>query len=144
MPDVTERTLQKRIELDASPERVWRAITDPAELSQWFGDSAALDLRPGGDGHMTWESYGRHAMRVEVVDPPRHLVWSWVHEPEMSFDEGTVTRVEWTLSPREGGGTVLDLRETGFREETHFESNVSGWDTELEELRALVAGSGAV
>ena len=140
MMDVTEKAVEKRIELDAPPERVWRAITDPAELSRWFGDSAELDLRPGGDGHMTWEKHGRFAVRVEVVEPPGHLVWSWMHEPGAAFQEAIATRVEWTLSPREGGGTVLELRETGFREPAHYDANTTGWDQELEELRVLLAG----
>jgi len=82
-----ERTIEKVLDFEASPDRVWKAITEPEELSKWFGHETELDLRPGGDGAMTWDNHGRYAVRVEEVDPPRRLVWSWVHEPDVPFDE---------------------------------------------------------
>lgn len=135
----TERTVEKTVEFEAGVERVWKAITDPAELSQWFGDETRLDLRPGGDGAMIWKEHGSFAVRVEAVEPPTRLVWSWVHEADTPFDDAPATRVEWTLSEREGGGTTLRLRETGFRTDLHHRQNTQGWDEELAELVALLA-----
>jgi len=62
---MSERTVEKVLQLDAPVERVWRAITDPVELASWFGDEAEVDLRPGGDAAMIWEKHGRYAMRIE-------------------------------------------------------------------------------
>ena len=135
---MSERTVEKALELDAAQEKVWSAIADPAELALWFGDEAELDLRPGGDAAMTWENHGRYAMRVEEVDPPRRLVWSWVHEPGVAFEDAPATRVEWTLTPRDDGGTTLRLRETGFRTDLHHRQNTEGWDAELAELTTLL------
>ncbi len=135
---MSERTVEKVLELDVTVENVWSAITDPAELALWFGDEAELDLRPGGDAAMTWEDHGRYAMRVEDVDPPRRLVWSWVHEPGVAFEDAPATRVEWTLTPRDDGGTTLRLRETGFRTDLHHRQNTEGWDEELAELTTLL------
>ena len=134
-----ERTVERTLDLKASPERVWRAITDPAELTRWFGHEAEVDLRPGGDASMYWREHGRFAMRIEVVEAPRRLVWSWVHEPNVDFEDAPATRVEWTLTPREGGGTRLALRETGFRTDLHQQQNHQGWAEELAELEALLA-----
>ena len=136
---MSKRTIGKVLELDVTVNRVWRAITDPAELARWFGDEAEFDLRPGGDAFMTWENHGRYAMRVEEVDRPRRLVWSWVHEPGVAFEDAPATRVEWTLTPREGGGTTLRLRETGFRTDLHYRQNTEGWDAELGELVTLLS-----
>ncbi|MCV0403196.1 MAG: SRPBCC domain-containing protein [Chloroflexi bacterium] len=39
MSDATTTELpaiERTLELDASPERVWRAISDPDELARWF------------------------------------------------------------------------------------------------------------
>ena len=135
---MSERTVEKVLELDVTVENVWSAITDPAELALWFGDEAELDLRPGGDAAMTWEDHGRYAMRVEDVDPPRRLVWSWVHEPGVAFEDAPATRVEWTLTPRDDGGTTLRLRETGFKTDLHHRQNTEGWDEELAELTTLL------
>ena len=43
-PAAIERTL----ELAAPRARVWRAISDPDELSRWFPQHAAWELRPAG------------------------------------------------------------------------------------------------
>ena len=137
---MTERTIERTLEFKSSLEKVWRAITDPAELSRWFGDAAELDLRPGGYGAFLWDNHGRFAVRVEEVSAPRRIVWSWVHEPDVSFEDAPSTRVEWTLSPRDDGGTTLHLRESGFLTDHHHEENTRGWKTELAELVALLEG----
>lgn len=133
MTDAIERTL----EFDLPPERVWRALTAPDELSAWFPDDARnIDVHPGGDGWWHWEAHGSYAVRFEVVDPPRRLVWIWAREPGVSVDESPTTRVDWRLEPTNGGkGTRLHLREEGFLTPKAREQNVEGWTNELKELR---------
>ena len=135
---MTGRTVEKILHLDAAVERVWTAITDAGELSQWFGDEAEIDLRPGGDAAMTWENHGRYAMRIDEVDPPHRLVWSWVHEPDVAFGDAPFTTVEWNLTPTEDGGTTLRLTETGFLTDKHHAQNDHGWDEELGHLVTLL------
>ena len=139
MGTTTEPVVEKTVHFPASRERVWMAITDPAELAMWFGDEAELDLRVGGDAAMTWENHGRYEMRVEEVDAPRRLVWSWVGEGGVAFDDAQTTRVEWELTTREDGGTTLYLRESGFLTDLHHQQNDGGWDEELGELVQLLA-----
>jgi len=136
---MNERVIDREMEFAASPERVWAAITDPTELSRWFGDQTRLELVPGSDGAMIWDDHGSFALRVEEVDPPRRIVWSWVHEAGVAFEDAPSTRVEWTVRPRDGGGTVLHLRESGFLTEHHHQQNTDGWVEELAELEALLA-----
>jgi len=118
---------------------VWKAITDPTELAMWFGDEAELDLRVGGEGAMTWEKHGRYEMRIEELEPPRRIVWSWVGKGGVAFDDAETTRVEWELTEREHGGTTLYLRESGFLTDSGRQQNDVGWDEELGELTKLLA-----
>ncbi len=138
----SERTIERVEEFDAAIERVWKAITDPVELSQWFGDETELELVVGSEGAMVWHEHehGRFACRVEVVEAPTRIVWSWVHEPNVAFDQAPATRVEWQLRSRDDGGTTLVLRESGFRTDLHHSQNTEGWGEELAELIALLAG----
>lgn len=140
MIDAIERTL----ELDASPERVWRALTDPDELSAWFPDEARqLEVRPGGDGWWYWEAHGRYAVRFEAVEAPRRLVWVWARDPGVGVDESPSTTVEWRLEPLDDGARArLHLREDGFLDRESREQNVEGWRHELGELRSHLAESG--
>ncbi|MFQ5678786.1 MAG: SRPBCC domain-containing protein [Gemmatimonadota bacterium] len=136
MIDAIERTL----ELAATPERVWRALTDPEELARWFPDRVeGTDLAAGSEGWFWWEDHGRYAFRLEAVEPPHRLVWRWAREKETPVDGATTTQVEWTLEPRAGGGTTLRLRESGFLRPEDREDNVKGWAAELAELEALLA-----
>jgi uncharacterized protein YndB with AHSA1/START domain len=60
-------------------ERVWRAVTDPAELAHWFPCSVRGDVAPGG--RLTFEFPGGEmpAMHGDVVelDAPRRFAFTW-------------------------------------------------------------------
>lgn len=131
--------IERTLDLRATPERVWRALTDAGELGAWFGASGSLDLRPGGDGFFEWTGDGRFAARVEAVDPPRHLAWRWAREKDTPIDDGPSTLVEFRLEPAAGGGTRLHLRESGFERPEDRVANSGGWLEELGELTAFLA-----
>ena len=130
--------IERTLEFEAPLERVWKAITDPTELAQWFGDTADLELKVGGTGFMAWEEHGSFPMLVEECDPPHRLAWRWGKEAGDLVDGGSSTLVEWTLSPRDSGGTTLYLRESGFQTEDARKENVGGWKHELGELLELL------
>ncbi len=130
MIDAIQRTLQ----LEAAPERVWRALTDDKEIASWFGDSAELDPRQGAEGWFGWQGFGRAAVRIEAFEPPTRLVWRWAREADSPLDEVRSTVVEWTLIPRSDGGTTLELVESGFERVQDREDNVGGWKHELADL----------
>lgn len=143
MTDSTETTLsvERTLELTASPEGVWRALTDPEELARWFPDRVDQEgSGPGAHGSFFWENHGAYAFRVEAADRPRRLVWRWARDAETPLDAGVTTQIEWVLEPRDDGGTTLHLCESGFVRSEDQEGNSKGWDAELGELVELFAG----
>lgn len=137
--DATIPAIERTMQLTASPERVWRAITDPAELSRWFPDRAELDVRAGGDGTFFWKEHGSFAIRIEAVEEPSYFAWRWANQANQSIETAEeVTLVEWRLAPADGGGTVLTVRESGFTRPEHREGNDHGWTSELAELVELL------
>jgi uncharacterized protein YndB with AHSA1/START domain len=131
-----ERTLQ----LEAPPDKVWEAISSPKSLSRWFPDRAELDLRPGGAGSFYWKEYGTFAVRVEAVDEPVYLAWSWANQSDTPLESAPeVTLVEWRVEAGEQGGSVLTVRESGFTRPGHRSGNDEGWTSELAELVALLS-----
>jgi uncharacterized protein YndB with AHSA1/START domain len=126
-------TVLAEIFIAAPPERVFQAITDPAQMPQWWGQQGLYritewknDLRPGGK----WSSVGISAdgksFRVDgeylEVDPPRRLVHTWI----ASYSDHLKTVVYWDLEaqplhglhpsgPKKAGtGTLVRLRHEGF------------------------------
>jgi uncharacterized protein YndB with AHSA1/START domain len=112
---------------------VWRALTDPAELSEWLmpNDFRAVvghrfrfttEPRPGFDGIVQCE--------VRTVQHERRLAYTWV-------GGGIDTLVEWDLVPH-GTGTSLTLIHSGFAGvRGYLVSRIlgSGWRSRI--LRAL-------
>jgi uncharacterized protein (TIGR03086 family) len=101
---------------DSSPEKVFRAWTEPQFVRRWWGREDAplvicdIDLRPGGD----WRYVSRTAEGVELgwhgtyleVEAPHRLVSTEVFEgyPDAQ-SQNTLT-----LTPGEGDKTVLEVR----------------------------------
>ena len=138
MDATTETTVVEReLEIGASPETVWQLLTDPTEMVRWMGETAEVDLRPGGayrleivPGHTAGGAF------VEI-DPPRKLVYTW------GWESGPVpvgsTTVEYELVPRDGG-TLLRFRHSGLPGDEAAASHAHGWDHYFERLGAVAAG----
>ena len=133
-PDRIERV----IELAHPPATVWAALTTAEGLASWFGNEAAIDLRPGGSAHMTWAHGHTADMRVERVEEPTVFGFTW-HIFGLSEDDPRRTYVEFTLEPT-GAGTRLTVVESGFAQlpedayRTAYDGNTEGWASELGEL----------
>lgn len=125
--------IEKTVEFDVPPERVWQAITDPKEVAQWFPDRVEGDLKLGSRDSFVWDEHGSFEVEVMESERPSRFVWRWAGGDERTLQESS-TLVEWTLEARDGGGTFLHLRESGFDNKKNFEENTGGWDKELGEL----------
>lgn len=112
------------VEIAASPDEVFRSLTDPDELAAWWGSEEThrtrdwqVDARPGGEWSMrTTDAAGNdgtvHGEYV-VVDAPRLLEYTW----HASWDDFAATRVRFDLTPAtvDGApGTRLTVTHTGF------------------------------
>jgi uncharacterized protein YndB with AHSA1/START domain len=104
---VTEDDLMVECELEAAPEKVWRALTVPEFVAAWLlpnnlvrtecGDEFALD----GSRHGLSE---RIACTVLDAEPQRRLRMSWREADD------TATVVTFELMPNRQGGTSLRVR----------------------------------
>ncbi len=133
-PDRIERV----VEIAHPPARVWAALTTAEGLGSWFGNEAAIDLRPGGAARMRWTSGDTAEMRIERVEEPRVFGFTW-HIYGLPEGDPRRTYVEFTLEPV-GGGTRLTVVESGFAQlsedfyRTAYDGNTKGWASELGEL----------
>ena len=136
--ETTTAAIERELELSASPDRVWRALTDSDELAAWFPQRASLPTQVGAVVWVEWDGHPRLAIRIEALEPEQRLAWRWAPAADPDFD-GSANLVEWTLEAGRGGGTILRLRETGFESPDSRRGNVEGWLDELGELLDLLA-----
>jgi uncharacterized protein YndB with AHSA1/START domain len=134
-PDRIERTVEI-----AHPQRtVWDALTTPEGLAAWFGNAAAIDLRPGGAASMSWTDGPSVDMRVERVEEPAVFGYTW-QIYGLPKEDPRRTYVEFTLEPVGANATRLTVVESGFAQlpaDAHseaFDGNTKGWASELGEL----------
>jgi uncharacterized protein YndB with AHSA1/START domain len=138
-----EAGIRKRWTLRSPRDRVWAALTDPAQLAAWWSGNPTLEIATGAEGWFTWEGMGRFGCRFEAVEPPSYLCWSWVTVPDVRVADAEagaeVLRTEWVLTPTADGGTELSLFESGFAGPEGFAMNSGGWDGDiLPALRRLL------
>jgi glutathione S-transferase len=142
---------------DASPERVFRAWTDPAALREFHAPkpgftvpSVEVDLRVGGrfriemrspDGksHVACGTY------VEVR-PPERLVFTWNREPGSEACSGTGAMDETLVTielERKGRKTELTLVHERFTDAAARDGHEGGWSGIADRLAGFVAAQGS-
>jgi len=134
-------SVERDIEIAASPETVWELLTDQNEATRWMGQSAEFDLRPGGVYRV--EVIPGNTARGEFVeiDEPRRLVYTWGWETGGSADSvpaGSST-IEFELEPK-GAGTLLRFRHTDLPTAESAASHTQGWNHYFERLATVAAG----
>jgi uncharacterized protein YndB with AHSA1/START domain len=143
---VTGHTIVRTVRIDSTPERVWDALTDTAQLGEWFGDTATMSkLAVGGTGEFDWEGYGTFPFEIIEVLPNTVFAYRWSGEPatELRADDSTVVR--FTIEV-DGDVTVLTVTESGFdtiagglaHRRHRLEQNREGWNIELDDLLGLL------
>lgn len=113
---VSDTELRLTREFDAPRALVWKAMTDPALMSRWWGPRRyqtvvdTMDVRPGGKWRMRniAADGGEHAFRGEYreIVPPERIVMTFEYEPL----PGHISVETMTLTERDGR-TVLTVRD---------------------------------
>lgn len=120
-------TIAFDFDLQHSPEKVWRALSDPALLAEWLLPVFDLRLEPGAAFMFKTQPYpgwdGAVNCRILDIDPHRKLSYAWV-VGNMEID----TVVTFTLTPT-SSGTRLSLVQSGFNpdQKQNFGGARYGW-----------------
>jgi uncharacterized protein YndB with AHSA1/START domain len=124
-------------------ERVWRALTDPAELRSWWGD-ADLDLTEGGRFALRWRNTDEHGDAatldgaISKLDPPHLLEISGGWGSTAGPDLGTRTTLTWELEA-DDDQTVLRFTNT-VAPPPQDPRTAAGWHFHLDALATALAG----
>lgn len=106
-------SLSFEFDLPHSPEKVWRALTDPVLLAEWLLPAIDFKLEPGHAFTLKTQPYpgwdGTVNCRLVEIEPHRKLSYTW----SVPFLE---TVVAFTLTPS-AAGTLLSVVQSGFKPE---------------------------
>ena len=135
-------SLEIRRFINASPDRVYAAWTDPAQLKEWWGPESVrtrkfeADARVGGK--YRWDLLNQEGEEMSVFGEYRELIpgkkivftWKWDDDENWKRQNSIVT-VE--LSDRDGG-TELILRHEKLPSEESRDRHNEGWNSVLDRL----------
>jgi len=130
------RSATGRIEVAASPERVWKALTDAADLVRWFPLEARVEPGEGGTIFMSWKNEYAAESKIVAWEPGRRLAisWGWGDDAET---QPQVT--EYRIEAVDGGRTVVNVVTSGFPDDPSWDAYVDGtnrgWLFELQSLK---------
>ena len=113
-------------------EKVWTALTNPAQLTQWLAPGE-LELALGGRVYLAFtDGEGVIDGRVTAIAPPQLLEFTWTDKGnDLGF-------VRWELTA-EDGGTRLVLTHTVPEAARAFGlPALAGWHSLLDRLAALL------
>ncbi|MGO2111526.1 MAG: SRPBCC domain-containing protein [Pseudoclavibacter sp.] len=145
--DADTFSVRRTIHINAPREKVWRTVTEPELISQWFGQIALTGVGAGALGSIGWPGERRVPIRVDTFDPPSEVSYRWCNEEgplSETVDDPGATVFRFTLEATPSG-TQLTVVETGFENTGNptglMADHRGGWDAELDKLVALLEGA---
>jgi hypothetical protein len=137
-----------RVDICTDAESVWRALTEPARLADWYAPEARVDARKGGVYRAQIGELDREA-HIDVFLPPRRLRLVFMPLPRLP-DDGTVLVEDFLLDsdPRSAqqqgvaAVTVLRLMGSGIPEKHEWHATYVAlrrfWERALPRLKVLL------
>jgi len=150
--ETADLTIQREVLIEAPADVVWRTITEPDQITEWFADRVELDARPGGVGTFVFENSATKAtstvaIAVETVDPPRQFAFRWGHPEGVDAAHANSVLVQFTLTADGDDRTRLRVVETGLervdwpddQRTRYVDEHRDGWSVALGRLAALLS-----
>ena len=141
-PTIANDTILQEIVIKAPAERIFEALTNPAQRTKWWGAEGRFqtthmesDLRPGGKWMMRGNGIGGRPFTIRgeyrQIEPPRLLIFTWLPDwQEDAFE----TLVRFDLIEN-NGITAVRLTHSGLATESSRLSH-KGWPQILTWLQA--------
>jgi uncharacterized protein YndB with AHSA1/START domain len=137
--------IEREVVIEAPVDVVWRTITEPDQISQWFAERVELELKPGGHGYMGFRDQGGPLI-VEAVDEPSRFSFRWNYPDGEEPTARNSVLVEFTLESMgertrlrvvEGDMELLSWAED--EKDRYAQEHNGGWAKFLDRLAGLLA-----
>jgi len=141
-------TVEVRRVINAPIEKVFRAWTEPDQLSKWLGGNAVAgvrvdqDVRVGGSYRVDFDYAGCEGRSgfmtgtYKEVVPNKKLVFTWTNSSDEFPAKDTVVTVEFFARDK---NTEVIIKHSNFVAQATADRHKSGWEQSLEKLAGLLA-----
>ena len=130
------RSVKGTIDVEATPDVVWKALTDARELERWFPLEARVEPGPTGKIYMSWKNEYAGESAIVAWEPERHLRTQWGFEGEGPGPAAQFT--DYWVEGR-GGTTAVRVVTSGFPTDRAWDEwyhgTRRGWAFELRSLK---------
>ena len=141
---MTDHVARAEVTVDAAPDTVWRALTDPEQVRSWMvGTELSTDWQVGSPISWKGEMNGRpyeDKGEVLAIDEPRRL--SFTHYSPLMGQEDRPENyhtITYELAPAGGGdGTTVTLSQDGNESQEQAEQFSANWQSMLDALKQTV------
>ena len=132
----------KELTIEAAPERVWNALTQPDEIGHWWTNDLNATAEVGTLAEFRFGEWGDFVLRFEVAELERNKKVRWVYRFG-SVTQWAGTSVSWQLRPV-SNGTMLFFRHEEFaKKDEVYEQSRGNWNYFLASLKSyLETGKG--
>ena len=131
--------IKKEIIINASSARVYKAITDPEQVTQWFPDIESIEPKIGGKilfkffeldtaDRQSKNSKDDHMLEGKIIELEKNkkLTYTWGHS---EIPDSAITKVSWVLEEiGKTKKTRVTILHTGFLDEISMNPYNEQWD----------------
>jgi uncharacterized protein YndB with AHSA1/START domain len=121
-----ERSLDLTIDIDATLEEVWQALTTGEGIARWFGPYAAVTPGEGGSVSVGWDPKEMWDTPITVWEPLKRMQTA----SEMPTKDGKMVRlaVDYYIEALHGGKVRVRLVHSGFDDSESWDGYIDGLD----------------
>ena len=132
----------KELTIEAAPERVWDALTQPDEIGHWWTNDLNATAEVGSLAEFRFGEWGDFVIRFEVADLERDKKVHWIHRFG-AVAQWAGTSVTWQLEPVHNGTRLVFTHDGFVRKDEVFEQTRGNWNYFLASLKSyLETGKG--
>jgi uncharacterized protein YndB with AHSA1/START domain len=140
--------IKKEIVINSPVERVFSALIDPGQLTQWFPDVVMIEPKLGGKVSFRFlkentKEDNDHEIVGTIISiiPNKELSYTWNFITKPEYHKGTI--VTWNVDKIESNKTKLTLIHSGFTKEDtlQYEDHSKGWTWHISRLVNLLSTS---
>lgn len=128
--------IRHEIPIKASPQELFRALTDARRLGQWWIPDTRGESKPGNVLEFWFGAQSCQSMRVKSLEADSRVCWQAV---ESDLSDWAGTEVEFVIRPEDAARSRLQFRHSGWQHEIdRFPYYSTSWAVFLVSLKDLL------